>query len=615
MNVNTKLPVLIFVSGVFISSVVYSSSLLDFTLLPRLLAIAITVNVLLAYLLYNAEKIKFEFNLLYLVYSLYMLYACVTVFWSNTKSESYFENSKQILFFLCFITTAFLLQQHQMYFEKYIHKVSQFVAVLVLFFFGIQYYNLSSTHHESLYTLTGINGHKNLISSFLFINLFFLIWGALTNQGKSKLFLLLLIAVSLISLFLLKTKAVWLAMVISAFVYILVWILLKLKLKVLDSKRIWIYTLLILLAINSFLLFGLKPILEFSLHYGNTLQTASGFENEAVKLESERLVLWLKTLEVIKSHPLLGVGLGNWQIEFPNTTLSDLWRAEDLNYTFQRPHNDLLWIVSETGLIGFNLFSGFLVLLLLLIFNRIIELHQNEKSYFFWLIGLCCIIGYYALSFFDFPRERAEHSVWINILLGVFVVYLDKQTKLPLTRYVTVNKKAIFLLLCVSSLLSYIQFQRLKSEYYTRKLYDYKNSGLTFDVITSGKKIINTFYSIDPTSVPIQWYTGNAQASLGNYKEALNDFQAAFLLTPYNRNVVNDLASAYAMQGEVALAKKYYLEASRISPRFDDPKLNLVAIYIQEKKYEEAQACLNSVMHDSERRTEYQNFITSAIKK
>lgn len=615
MNSTGKIPVLIFTIGVFISSLVYSSSVLDFTLLPRLLAIAITLSIFLAYLLIKVQKIEFEFNLLFLVYSLYIVYACLTAFWSNTKSESYFEGSKQVLFFLCFLTTIYLLQRNKELFEKYILKASQFVAVFVLFFFGIQYYNLSSTHHESLYTLTGINGHKNLISSFLFINLFFLIWGALTTQGKSKLFLLLLIAVSLFSLFLLKTKAVWLALVISAFVYILVWILLKLKLKVLDSKRLWIYTLVILLSINLFLLLGLKPLIDFSLHYSNTVQTTSEFKNEAVKLESERLVLWLKTLEIIKSHPLFGVGLGNWQIEFPNTTLSDLWRAEDLNYTFQRPHNDLLWIVSETGLIGFNLFAGFLVLLLLHIFNRIIELHQNEKSYFFWLIGICSIIGYYTLSFFDFPRERSEHSVWINILLGVFIVYLAKQTKLPLTRYVTVNKKAIFLLLCISSLLSYIQFQRLKSEYYTRKLYDYKNSGLTFDVISCGKKIINTFYSIDPTSVPIQWYTGNAHASLGNYKEALNDFQAAFLLTPYNRNVVNDLASAYAMQGEVALAKKYYLETSRISPRFDDPKLNLAAIYIQEKKYEEAQACLNSVMHDSERRTEYQNFITSAIKK
>lgn len=615
MNVNSKIPVLIFVSGVFISSVVYSSSLLDFTLMPRLLAIAITLFVLLVYFMYNTERIKFEFNLLYFLYSLYLIFASVTIFWSNTKSESYFDSSKQLLYFLCFLTTAFLLQQHQKHFEKYIHKVSQLVAIVVLFFFGIQYYNLSTTHHESLYKLTGINGHKNLISSFFFINLFFLIWGALTAKGKSKLLLILLIAVSLFSLFLLKTKAVWLALVISALVFILVWILIRLKLKVLDSKRIWIYTLFVLLSINIFLLFGLKPIIELSLQYSNTLQTASGFENEAVKLESERLVLWLKTIEIIKSNPFLGVGLGNWQIEFPNTTLSDLWRAEELNYTFQRPHNDVLWILSETGLIGFNLFAGFLVILLLLIYNQIIEWHRNKKSYLFWLIGLCCIIGYYTLSFFDFPRERVEHSVWINILMGVFVVYLGKQSKLPFTRYVTVSKKAIFLLIGVSTLLIYIQFQRLKSEYYTRKLYDCKNSGLTIDVIKYGKKIINAFYSIDPTSLPIQWYTGNAHASLGNYNEALKDFQAAFKLTPYNRNVVNDLASAYAMQGDVALAKKYYLETSRISPRFDDPKLNLAAIYIQEKKYEEAQASLNSVMHDSERRTEYQNFITSAIKK
>ena len=68
-------------------------------------------------------------------------------------------------------------------------------------------------------------------------------------------------------------------------------------------------------------------------------------------------------------------------------------------------------------------------------------------------------------------------------------------------------------------------------------------------------------------------------------------------------------------ENDIEKAKKLYIETSRISPRFDDSKLNLTAIYIQEKENEKAVKCLNSLCHDSKRRTEYKKMLDVLLQE
>jgi tetratricopeptide (TPR) repeat protein len=90
-----------------------------------------------------------------------------------------------------------------------------------------------------------------------------------------------------------------------------------------------------------------------------------------------------------------------------------------------------------------------------------------------------------------------------------------------------------------------------------------------------------------------------------DYNTAQKDLKRAYDYNPYNRNVINDLASAYVFNNNKDKAIALYKEAARISPRFDEPKLNLVSLYIQRKQYDTASFWLNSILHDSKRRTEY----------
>ena len=329
-------------------------------------------------------------------------------------------------------------------------------------------------------------------------------------------------------------------------------------------------------------------------------------------IDEERLQLWKKSYHLIDNSPVVGTGPGNWQVFFPDATLTGIWRAEDLNFTFQRPHNDLLWILSETGYIGLNLWLLFLLgLILFALFRTQQAADQQQKNQV--LILTSALVGFTVMSFFDFPKERIEHLTWFGILAaltcGSYYSKTEKSAGLvfPRASVIVLSVSAIFALA--------IGVLRYTGEYYTRKLYDYKSGGVYMQVIKSGNQGKSLAYSLDPTSVPLSWYTGNAFASLGQYDKAFADLLIAYKEHPYNRNVLNDLGSALVFKGDTSAAIEYYSEAARISPRYDEPRLNLAAIQIARKKYQEANRWLSSVMHDSERRTKYQRYLDMMLSQ
>ena len=301
--------------------------------------------------------------------------------------------------------------------------------------------------------------------------------------------------------------------------------------------------------------------------------------------------------------------MGNWQVHLPDATLSGLWRGEDLNYTFQRPHNDFLWILSETGFIGFNLFLLFLFSILFLLISILARITSDEFLKFDVMLCLAFIVGYYVISFFDFPRERIEHGIWINMILG-FAYYLIKSNSSLKTFFsLNVGKLQFASVTGLLVFICMIGFLRFKGEFFTRRLLIYKANNELLNVVSSGNAAESFAYSLDATSIPVRWYTANAKATLGKFEEAQKDFIRAFQLTPYNKNVLNDLGSSYVYTNDVLKAKSYYEEALRISPRYDDPKLNLISMYINAKDFKTASAMLKTLLHDSERRKKYEELV------
>ncbi len=584
---------LFFLSGICLSSLVASPYVLDFGLSTRFISLSFFLGLSFLFGLRNQKSEDGSFNFIGLVYSVYTLYCISSIYWANTVSETVFEGLKLLLGFLVFNQSSKL---KTLALASLFYQFCTLLPFIGLTFALFQFLHIEEWTKVSIYEVSGLNGHKNLFSSFLFLNMYFIIQKMLNEENKNTSIASL--SVSLLLIILLQTKAVWIAI----FVTVLFFFTIKFLLPVIKTRKtnFWITTLLLLILFNVFSFVALPYLVEKGLEHNLKIAQTEGERNQTKELDNERLVLWDKTIKMHQTAPIKGVGLGNWQIFLGQQNLSGLYRAEDLNYTFQRPHNDFLWILSETGIIGFELYLLFITILLAFAIKQVKE--KEAKEQFKIVIGICFVIGYQLISFFDFPKERIEHIVWINLIMGSLINKSNIEKFMPaLLIKTTFNWKRVAFLVCVASIA--IGCLRYKGEYYTRLIYEAKDSGQTDLIPELKEKAVSFAYQIDPTSLPISWYSGNAFLQKGNNIKALIELRSAYDLNPYNRNVVNDLGSAYMALNQTSKAKNYFNEALLISPRFDDAALNLSSLLISEKDTLSAGKILRTMYHSSRKRT------------
>lgn len=599
----------IFLLGILLSSLAVFPFILDFTLVPRFICITLCISVVLGYVYRLPATFNITADGVFIAYAAYTAFCAFSTIWSVARSEAIFESSKQIVGFFVFLFSYFSLKKHAGFFMKNLIRISALVFITLFLVILYQLKKLPDFNKEELYAVTGLNGHKNLLASFLFLNLLFLLMAVYKLSTGWKVAGSICVVLSLGTMLLLQTKAVWIGAVFTLVTGFVLYLLRKAK-PLLQHKASFTISLLVFIFIlNLFFIKLLQPLIQKSMGYTTEINTTIPKSPVNLRLEEERLILWNKTITLIKQKPLCGTGLGNWQTYFPNSTLTGLWRAEELGYTFQRPHNDFLWILSETGLIGFNLYLLFIGIVLLSGIKCLSVFKQKNIPTGELLLCIAFIVGYFTISFFDFPKERIEHTVWINIILGIVYFHIKSHHIIrDVTRF-RIGSPVLFLSLLLMGFVLFTGMLRFRGEFFTRHLYSFKNTNRPLELVHAGHSAISFAYAIDPTSVPVYWYMGNAQAALGNYKEAHNLFLYAYQLAPYNRNVLNDLASSYVYNNNVIMAKQYYEEAARISPRFDEPKLNLAAMYINAGDFKTAEFWLNTLMHDSERRTNYSKII------
>lgn len=135
--------------------------------------------------------------------------------------------------------------------------------------------------------------------------------------------------------------------------------------------------------------------------------------------DSERVLLWTAAGQMFLDHPLLGVGFSQWGDVYRAAYLSPLAKEPMLPH----PHNLYLFILSETGLIGFiayftmvvgqlkiaiqnglkifsrdgallNIADMFIIVSMGMLVHNLVDVHAVHRYYllvyfFFW--GLCCL--------------------------------------------------------------------------------------------------------------------------------------------------------------------------------------------------------------------------------
>jgi len=265
-----------------------------------------------------------------------------------------------------------------------------------------------------------------------------------------------------------------------------------------------------------------------------------------------------------KDNPLLGVGVGNWKInnakygnEYPGGVRNNIKVSGER--FFLRPHNDFLWVLSETGVIGFGFYATIFLMSLYCAYKG-----RNMAMFF----GILCYLGF---AFFSFSKERAFPSMILLVMIASVI---------PAKRVVCLSPQLVFttgvvvsiLLVCTIAL--YIV--RYKNEVMICKVLTAKSQKNWQEVINVIDNGYSRYSTIDPIlATPIIFYRAESYLHLNNFRQAFEDFKKAYQLNPYHIYVISNLATCYAIHGFTNEAIEYYEKVLEISPSFKVASNNL----------------------------------------
>lgn len=562
--------------------VFYISRLLDIGLSSRFLFLSLCLT-----LFYVVGKVKISLSWIELTWLSYYIWNVITIAWAQNFADAAFQVQKIFLVFALFIFIKQVIDA-----ENTIYKTICLVNAVILTVGFKQLILLPSFSIYEIYDIIGLQCHKNLYVSLLFLFSPFSILGYINHQDAFwKRSFIAVLFLNIVLMAFLQTRAVYVGL--SVFILIVSCLFIITLKQYIRIKA--------LLAICAFLICALG--VTGLIYQSKTREVAIRHQQESsprIQSVQERLGIWQISKQLIEERGIVGVGIGSWPVLYPKYGLEGLPRAQMENVNFQNPHNDFLWVWSEVGIVGLLLilavYVGVVLAGLKALFSKILVPQTKIEI----LILVAAFIGFQAISFFDFPKDRIEHLLMSTALM-VFIIHKAGMPK-ALWSLPAWSKIFIIALLVLNVKISW---SRIKGETHTVTAYVARAQGDWHTLINACDKAKSTFYTLDPTGIPLDWYRGVAHFSLGNVTIALQDFQEAYRLNRYNFHILNNLASSYENTGQHHMAKQHYFEAIKINPAFDEAKLNLFVIFYNEGDYDNASNILNLCTQTSDRRTQY----------
>ena len=611
--------------GLVVSCLIGLPQLYDKFMIARFVAAATGLAIVFLFALLCKRRWRVPFTPVLLPYLVFLLLSGCSLLWATNTAEALFAFGAQLLSALAIIVAYTLLSAHKLSTQRALWIGAAVILAVYLGFALIQLAHIEGLSFEQLYRVGGINGHKNLLAAMLFVLSAFLLTAFPLFESKApKWGSVLLFALSLAVIVLLKSRAVLLSIIVAAVCFGLLFLARKIRLSrhceearrsnpdnqvnglsssgLLryarnDAKRVnrgYCLTLIAsIVLVYAFLTIGLRWLAHNSVPHTSE---KSEVESRMTSTSSlvERCLLWDKTYRIADKHPIAGCGVGNWQIHFPDAGLDGLYRADFWNINFTKPHNEYLGVLAETGYLGLLLYVAFLVALVVKAFFALVMV-RGRKDFLYGALVLSIFVGSCVNALFDFPNSRIEYLVWTSILIALLLQTITKEEK-PHGRGWSLVFALIALLLVVMGGF------RLHGERNTFKMQEALSQSDWKAVERYCHKAQSACYTIDPVGLPLHWYQGKAEKSLGQ-QESLESFRKAYHHAPYCKENLNDLGLAeYRSAHNPKLGERYLGEAIRISPHYLYPQLNLAYLYLSEGNPQKAQEVASRIDFDAHKR-------------
>ena len=283
-----------------------------------------------------------------------------------------------------------------------------------------------------------------------------------------------------------------------------------------------------------------------------------------------RLHYWNASWEMFMDQPVTGVGGGQWKIEYPGTGLKGTNESVMSGQTsILRPHNDLLWMLSETGIAGALLF----IALLVLGFRQTIK---HERGLFFALT----IVGFAVYGFGEFPLERATLLLPLATALGFAAAHTKPSIKTrPIAGVILASIAGLFTI--------YVGQNRVQGERAAKDCLDGYMSGNVRSMQINAQKAQNVCFEMDIYNNPMAYFEGLSHMRTPNGQipsdTKINQAEAAFnqalQIHPNHILTLNQLAAVKRYNSSIGEAIDLYERVIEIAPRNGNAAMQLMELY------------------------------------
>lgn len=323
-------------------------------------------------------------------------------------------------------------------------------------------------------------------------------------------------------------------------------------------KRVISYALAMVLLFALFLAFhpsGKKAVEKFKTSFDlnhPTIQT--------------RLHAWKAALNMIKDHPIVGVGMGNYEIfswRYQTQKLEEM--TLKTNTRVDKTHNEYLQVFSELGIIGLALF---LWLLFEIVRTGLLGVFRCPYEFFPYILAfLMGVVAILVDSLFAFPLQFPATVVHFWIYTGVIMVIADLRGSKFFNRiYEFVEKTGppfiiVFLSLLTVTMVTFsvLAYRMVQSEWHYRAGQLLK----AIPKLRASLREYNLANEYEPFNERVYYDRAFVKLKLGDVNGAIEDLAKCLSYVPYFGKARKEYAIILYKANRLDEALSEFLEAAK----------------------------------------------------
>ncbi|MFB6215093.1 MAG: O-antigen ligase family protein, partial [Candidatus Bipolaricaulia bacterium] len=325
---------------------------------------------------------------------------------------------------------------------------------------------------------------------------------------------------------------------------------------------------------------------------------------ELVEKGGARVEDWYIGLEMLKDHPFVGIGLGNYKIKFLEYRGRFLTTKKGRNFGGFIPrgaqaHNEYVQFAAEMGIIGLIAIVAAIIILLLNIFARLGSSGPPDR----WttrILGLALaggIIGYLIHSGVSFPAHLPASSFALVTFLGLINSEAFGPTEYTLNFSGFIRSLTVFLLFVFLITVTVFAYRDWRANVLMGK----GKKQLQYGNYYVAKERLRESLTLDFQPRQTYYFLGVVERNLGHQKKALNYFEKSLgQFEPYNLYL--QLGTLYLSQNQLDRAKgvlrKFLTFGAKESLNLK-AKFYLATIAIREKKVDKAERILKEILKEN----------------